>query len=114
MWAHLVSASIGIWLMMSPSFLGYGRPLATSDWIVGPLVTSVGLIAAWEVTRPLRFINVLFAAWVALSPFVLVGERAAATNHVLCGVAIGVLSLVRGRNKHAVAGGWRALRQRTP
>jgi hypothetical protein len=108
MWAQLISALIGVWLMASPSVFGYGRPIATSDWIVGPLVTSVGLIAASGVTRPVRWANVALAVWLVLSPFVL-GSADVAANHVVSGILVGLLSLIRGRNTHSYAGGWKSL-----
>jgi hypothetical protein len=110
MWAHLISASVGIWLMASPSLFGYGPPTATSDWIVGPLVASFGLTAAWEVTRAVRWVNVVLAAWLVLSPLVL-GTWAGTlvANHILSGILVGLLAFVRGRRKHPFAGGWRSL-----
>jgi hypothetical protein len=111
MWTHVTSGLLGIWLMASPSLLDYGRPLASSDWIVGPLIASCGFIAAWEITRSVRWVNVVAAAWLALSPFVLgkLALDAVLANHVLSGVLVGVLSLVRGRQKHRFAGGWTSL-----
>src|SRR5688572_752190 len=106
--AQLISALVGMWLMASPSVFGYGRPLATSDWIVGPLIASVGLVAASGVTRAVRWANVVLAAWLVLSPFVL-GSVEVAANHVVSGMLVGVLSLVRGRIEHSYAGGWRSL-----
>ena len=108
MWAQLISALIGIWLMASPSVLGYGRPLATSDWIVGPLVASFGLIAAWSVTRAARWANVVLAAWLVLSPFAL-GNAGLAANHVVSGILLGTLALVRGQSRHSFGGGFRSL-----
>lgn len=108
MWAQVMSALVGIWLMASPSVLGYGRPLATSDWIVGPLVASFGLIAAWSVTRAVRWANLVLAAWVVLSPFLL-GDAGVDVNHVVSGILLGMLALIRGRSRHSYAGGWRSL-----
>jgi hypothetical protein len=111
MWAQLISAIVGVWLMASPSVLGYGRPLATSDWIVGPLIASFGLIAAWEISRAVRWLNVALAAWLVLSAFVVGGVASGAmlAYHVVAGILVGVLSLVRGKQRHPYAGGWRSL-----
>jgi hypothetical protein len=95
--------------MASPRLTDYGRPLAASDWIVGPLISSVGLIAAWEITRAVRWVNVVLAVWVALSPFLL-GQLDAVASHVISGFLVGLLSLTRGRLGHSYAGGWRSLR----
>lgn len=108
MWAQLMSGLIGIWLMTAPSVLGYGRPLSTSDWIVGPLITSFGLVAASSVTRAVRWANVVLAAWVVLSPFLL-GNTDVAAHHVVSGILVAVLSFVGRRPRHSFAGGWRSL-----
>jgi hypothetical protein len=107
----LVSAAVGIWLMAAPSVLGYDPPAATSDRIVGPLVASFALIAAWEATRALRWVNVALAAWLLLSPFLL-RQTEVAPSHILSGLVIGALSLVRERRKHSFAGGWASLGKR--
>lgn len=109
MGAHLVSAAVGIWLMAAPAVLGYGDPAATSDRIVGPLVASFALIALWEVTRAIRWVNVVLAAWMILAPVLLGYEHLAFINSVSSGLMVGGLSLVRGRTKHSFAGGWRSL-----
>jgi hypothetical protein len=108
---QVLSAFVGFWLMAAPSLLDYGRPMATSDWIVGPLVASFALIAAWEVTRDLRWVNVVLGAWLVLSPFVL-GNMTVAASHIVSGILIGSLSLVPGRRKHSFAGGFRSLFRR--
>lgn len=113
MWAQLISAMVGVWLMASPAIIGYGRPLAVSDWIVGPLITSVGLIAAWEATRAVRWANLPLAAWLVFSPFLL-GNPNVSMNHAVAGVLVGMLSLIRGRPRHSFAGGWRSLRKAHP
>jgi hypothetical protein len=108
MWAQVLSAFVGFWLMAAPSVLDYGRPMATSDWIFGPLIASFALVAAWEVTRALRWANVVLAAWLVLSPFVL-GNLTTIANHVVSGILVGSLALVPGQRKHSFAGGFRSL-----
>jgi len=116
MWAQLTCALLGICLMALPSLLGYGRPLATSDWIIGPLAASWALVAAWEITRAVRWVNVVLAAWIVLSPVVLGAEMSGWVlfGHLVVGLSIGSLSALRGHRKHRFAGGWRAIWGRTP
>lgn len=109
MFARLVSAALGIWLMAAPAVLDYGEPAASADRIVGPLVASFSLIAAWEVTRALRWVNVALAVWLVVAPVLLGYPRDPLVNGIATGVLIGSLSLVRGRRKHRFAGGWRSL-----
>jgi hypothetical protein len=109
MWAQLSSAGVGIGLMAMPSAFGYGRPMATSDWIVGPLITSFALVAAWECTRAVRWVNLATAVWLLVSSFVFDAALTVAAIHLGCGMLIGLLSLVRGPSRHSFGGGWRSL-----
>jgi hypothetical protein len=107
---HLIAAAIGVWMMFAPAVLGYGGEAATSDYVVGPLIASFGLIAAWEITRALRVCNLVLGAWLATSPLYLSHlSRASLLNAVVCGAAVFALSLVRGKSKHRFGGGWAGL-----
>jgi hypothetical protein len=108
MWAQLMNALLGIWLMLAPAVLDYGAPMSISDRIVGPLVVSFALIAAWEITRAVRWVNVLLAVWTVASPFAL-EQHAVAPSHVIAGVSIAALSLIRGHSKHSYGGSWTSL-----
>jgi hypothetical protein len=51
-----------------------------------------------EVGRPLRFINILFGAWLVVAPWVLSGFAATAMwNEIVVGLALILLSLPRGK-----------------
>jgi hypothetical protein len=108
MWRQLITALLGIWLMLAPAVLAYGAPLSTSDRIVGPLIATFALVAVWEATRALRWANVVLAAWVFLSPVVL-GRADGALHHFVVALAAGILSVARPRSRHSFAGGWRSL-----
>lgn len=55
---------LGIWLMAAPALLGYTGAPRTNDYIVGPIVASVAMIALSEVVRPLRWMNFALGLWV--------------------------------------------------
>lgn len=69
-WNLVVTASLGAWLMMSPSVTHVLGEISTSDFIEGPLMIAVSIIAMAEVFRSLRYINfllgisLLVTAWV--------------------------------------------------
>lgn len=111
MLAHLLAAAVGIWLMAAPGVLDYGGRAAAVDRIVGPLIASFGLIAAWGVTRSIRWINVALAALLLVAPLFLGYPRAAVLSSAAAGVIVAALSLVRGRTRHPYGGGWRSLRR---
>lgn len=114
MWSNLLSACLGIWLMCSPSLLGYTGLARPHDWIAGPIIASNSLIACWEITRSLRWVNTCAGLWLCLAPWILRYEDSTAmVNSLLVGLAIIALSLVRGRRTHAYGGGWASLFKRT-
>lgn len=71
--------------------------MANNDHVVGALVVTVAIIAMAEVVRPLRFINVLFGAWLIVAPGFLAGATlSAAWGSVIAGSLLIVLSLPCG------------------
>lgn len=108
-WARAATTALGIWLMAAPAVLGYGAPAATNDRIFGPIAAAVAIIAAWDVTRALRWIDLLIGIWPVAAPAVLSYEAIAAVNSALVGAAMALLSFVRGQVRQSFGGGWRAL-----
>ena len=109
MLATILNAGIGVWLMIAPSVLGYYGAARTNDHIVGPLVATFAVIAAWEATRGLRFVNFGLALWLLAAPFVLGYPAHLAGHSIVIALVLGGLSLVRGRMQHQFDGGWRML-----
>lgn len=104
---HLLAALVGVWLMAAPSVLDYGRPAATSDWIVGPIIATAGVVACWGATRAVRWVNVPLAAWLLVAPLPLNHPVHASVNSIACGILVMGLSLIRGRINHRFSSGWR-------
>ena len=96
-WNLLVSVALGVWLMASPSILGFAGRAAHSDQLVGALIVSMAIMALSDVGRAIRFINVAFGAWVIAAPWLLDG---ATTRSSVSGAVVGALviafSLPRG------------------
>jgi len=106
-WTLVASAILGVWLMFSRLVFGSVPPLADSDHLVGALVVTVAVIAMAEVARALRFINVLFGAWLIVAPWLLSGgSTVAASVEVVTGIALIALSLSRGRRSAEHYGSW--------
>lgn len=112
MWSHALSAALGIWLMVAPAVLGYSGAAQTNDRILGPLITSCAIIAWWEITRGLRWINVLLGFWLLVAPWLLgYGTSLAGINSMITGALLAGLSFVKGKTDKRFGGGWRALWQ---
>jgi hypothetical protein len=110
MWAQTVNALLGLWLMAAPAVLAYGEAGRINDRIVGPLIATFAWIAVTEVTRGCRWVNVLLGAWLIVAPVVLgYHDKGPVWNSVCVGIAVVVLSFVRGHIKASYGGGWRAL-----
>jgi hypothetical protein len=113
MWAQVLSALLGVWLMVAPAVLGYPGPAHINDRIIGPIVASIAAIAAWEATRPLGRANLVLGLWLVIAPWVLGYGSMALLNSTLVGVLLVVFALVPGRVRHRFGGGWSSLWRRT-
>lgn len=107
MWAQGIACAIGIWLMASPEVLGYGGTARVHALVVGPIAASLACVAMWQVTRPIRWVNVVIGAWLVLSSAILSDSALSIVNSILSGLALGGLSCFRGRVRHRMAGGGR-------
>ena len=110
MWAQILVTILGLWLMASPAVLPHSKQAENTAHIAGPLAVTFAVTACWEVTRGLRWCNVLIAAWLLLAPWLLgyLGSSASA-NQILIALLFVVLAQVQGRRKHQFGGGWTVL-----
>lgn len=107
--AQALAAALGVWVLVSPGVLDLGDGASTSCWIAGPIVASIGYIAAWSIARGLRYLNAPFGLWLAVSPLVLGFGGAGAASCVLAGLAILGLALAPSRVEARYGGGWRSV-----
>jgi hypothetical protein len=104
-WNLVVSALIGLWIMLAPSLLGSENKAADSDHLAGALIVTVTVIVMAEVIRAGRFVNILLGVWLMISPWLLFGTTPGAKwNDAISGVAIILLSLPRGAIREHYAG----------
>lgn len=110
MWATIINAALGIWLMAAPAVLNYGKPAETNDRIIGPLIATFGIIAIWQITRGCRWMNLLLGMWLVIAPFYLGYKETVPTyNDVIVGLTVTLLALVRGKLTLRFGGGWTSL-----
>lgn len=110
MWAHVITAALGIWMMAAPAVLDYGGAAATNDRICGPVVATCAVIAWWGATRGMRWINVPIGIWLIAAPWALsYGTGTLIVHSMALGFAIAGFSIVRGRIRKRYGGGWRSL-----
>jgi nucleoside-diphosphate-sugar epimerase len=95
-WNLGLAALIGLALMFTRLWPGVDGNLAHAHHVVGSLVLTVVSIAAAEVARPVRWLNLLLGAGLIASPFVFAGDSAALLASVVAGAALMALSIRRG------------------
>lgn len=111
--AAAIGVAVGIWMMTAPAVLGYSGSAAANDRIVGPTAAAVAWVAATQVTRSIRWVNVVLGGWMLVSSLFL-GYPGAATVHVvLSGTAIVASALaIPPLPRDRYDGGWKGLLER--
>jgi hypothetical protein len=105
-WTLLASALLGAWVMLAPAAFGTTGWAANSNHLAGALIVTVAAVALAEVTRVVRFVNVLLGLWVIAAPWLLAGAVGLAVwNNLIVGVALIALSIPRRRIDERY-GGW--------
>jgi len=95
-WNLAVAALIGLLLLFTRPLLGAEGTLAHAHHVIGSLVLTVVSIAAAEVARPARFLNMLLGVALAASALVLQADVPTTLFNVLLGGALMGLSIRRG------------------
>ncbi len=92
----LVSIGIGVWLMLSPLYLGWESPVAASVHICGALALTVSVTALASVARLVRFLNAILGLVLLFTPLVVGGSAAAYATCFVAGLLLIGLSFPRG------------------
>ncbi len=105
-WNLIVTAALGVWLMISPSVTRVLGEISISDFIEGPLMIAISVIAMAEVFRSLRYINFLLGISLLVTAWVQ-PEMAgfASWNNSIVGAAAILLSFRKGPIKERY-GSW--------
>lgn len=113
MWARIINTILGIWMMVAPSALDYGEREANNAYIFGANITTVAIIAMAESVRNVRWLNFLMGLWLIMAPWVLNFEKSEAIiNDTIVGIVVAGLSMVKGKIKEKMGGGWLSLFQK--
>ncbi len=110
MLAQIILVLVGLWLMAAPDVLGYDGAAATSDRIAGPVLAAVSFLAAFQITRGLRWANLPIGAWLVAAPWVLGFPADATVSSMLSGAAALILAPIGSPDQSVYGGGWIALR----
>ena len=106
-WTLAAAIFVGAALMLERLLIDIPWDLANSHHVIGALAVTVSIIATAEVARPLRFLNLPLAFWLAASPFFSEQSTASATTvSLVAAVLLAALSLPRGARSGEHYAGW--------
>ncbi len=115
MWAQILNAIIGIWLMAAPPLLHYSISGSNSCRIVGPILATFAIVASWEITRGVGKIAILLGLWLLAAPWILAyAEILPILNDTVSGILVISFALVKGEIKNNYGGGWKSLWTKLP
>jgi len=110
MWAQVINAFLGTWLMASPAFFNYQGTGRTNDLIIGPVAATFAIIAVWEVTRVVGKVNVMLGVWLVVAPWVLgYGNVTPVINDSIVGVTLIAMAMTPVETRGKFGGGWSSL-----
>lgn len=109
MWWQRLAFVLGISLMAVPSLFGLPSAQADALHILGPLAAATGFIAASEVTRGVRWLNLPLGLALLVTVALVGYPMPAAALVTLIALALVVLAFLGGRTSTAFGGGWRSL-----
>ncbi|MBA4054825.1 MAG: hypothetical protein C0490_08950 [Marivirga sp.] len=97
--------------MTAPWILGYSDIAADNDYIMGPVITSIALIALSGCTRSIARFNLVFGSWLIVAPWILDYDLSVTyLNDIGTGVLVSIFSFFRRNTKRHYGGGWSMLR----
>ncbi len=100
-WNLALAALIGLFLMFTRVILDVEGNMAHAHHIIGSLVLTVVSIAAAEVARPVRYLNVVLGATLMAVPFMIAANASTTIVSVGLGIALIALNIRRGAiNEH--------------
>lgn len=112
MWPRSISIAVGIWLAASADVFGFDGAAKANTVICGTLAATFAIVAVWETTRGLRWINFAIGIWLLASLLIFSYEGRALVSILIAGLLLITFSLMRGDIKQQTGGGWSSLWRR--
>ncbi len=95
-WNLALAALIGVSLLFTRLTLGADGSLANAHHVIGSLVLTVVSIAAAEVARAVRYLNILLGAALVIASFMSGADMVTSAAGSILGAALAALSIRRG------------------
>lgn len=110
--AQLIAAGTGAFVMATPSLFGYSGAAADVDHVIGPLAVSIGIMAASQILRAMRWMNVPLG--IALLASLILTPRPGGGSWAIAvaGLILVTAAFRRGEIDVEFGGGWASLRRK--
>lgn len=110
MWWQICSALLGVWLMFAPAVLGHtDTTLADIDRTVGPLIAAVSMVAAAQIARSVRWLNLPFAAVLVVVPWLVDAPLVSQVNSTVVALIVLALTPLGPPDQVRYGNGWTTL-----
>ncbi|MDQ3955291.1 MAG: hypothetical protein M3285_07065 [Actinomycetota bacterium] len=106
---QLIASVAGLVVMMAPSLVGYGGLAADIDHIIGPVAIAVGIMAASQILRSMRWLQVGLGGLLLGSMFFVTRPATALVAVALATATLIFTAVVRGSLDVDFGGGWSSL-----
>lgn len=98
-WQDAINTVLGLWLVVSPWALGYAMETTPTwnAWVLGVVIAVTGIAALVAFHRWEEWLNVVFGAWLIVSPWLLgfAGLTDALWNQIVVGLVVAALAVWR-------------------
>ncbi len=96
-WFIFAQALVGVWLMARPGILPYNIESANCDHWMGAIIVTIAAVAAAEVTRTARFVNVIAGVVALILTLVYsLGSTAVLISGIVSAVVLILVSIPKG------------------
>lgn len=110
MWWQIVSAILGVWLMFAPAVLGHtSTTLADFDRTIGPLIASVSFVAAAQICRSVRWLNLAWTAVLVIAPWFLDAPMGSKLNSTVVALIVLAITPFGAPDQTRYGNGWTTL-----
>lgn len=103
-WQDAVNFLLGVFLFFSPWLLGYADTTnaAWNAYILGVIIAADAAAAFMAFQKWEEWLNVLFGAWLVVSPWILgfTGVAAAMWTAIIVGLAVLILAIWSAQTEH--------------
>jgi nucleoside-diphosphate-sugar epimerase/uncharacterized membrane protein len=96
-WNLIGCILIGVWLMFTRFFLDTTGQMANSDHLIGCLIVTITITALAETVRILRFLNLILAISLIITPFIFHASTGELISCIVSGSLLFVLSIPKGK-----------------